>query len=394
MHYLVEFSKIMDLSAKKPITILLAFHWYDRRVFKGIVRYATEHNWHLSPYLFSGHFVPHGWPADGAITCYGKPFCKFIDDLDMPKVDVTIQKMAITVPRVTVDDAAISRMAAQHFLERGFKHFAFYSWPTVEVNALRKEVFFQTLREAGIPGEHLYEIQQSPAKMLGQWEKHQQLIYRQLEKMPRPLAVFTGQDNLGATLIEICSRKDIHVPEEIAILGVDDIEMLCDCLATPLSSIDTNLEKLGYTAAQQLDRLMKGEIENDEPPVLIEPKEIVLRQSTDALAIAHPAVVKALQYIKDHFHEPITLENIGEYAGMSKRGMEKAFLKHLGNSPATELRRIRLDHAKRLLTETDEKISSIAWNCGYSNSSNLSFAFNRETGMSPRAYRNRYSPEP
>lgn len=384
----------MDLSAKKPITILLAFHWYDRRVFKGIVRYATEHNWHLSPYLFSGHFVPHGWPADGAITCYGKPFCKFIDDLDMPKVDVTIQKMAITVPRVTVDDAAISRMAAQHFLERGFKHFAFYSWPTVEVNALRKEVFFQTLREAGIPGEHLYEIQQSPAKMLGQWEKHQQLIYRQLEKMPRPLAVFTGQDNLGATLIEICSRKDIHVPEEIAILGVDDIEMLCDCLATPLSSIDTNLEKLGYTAAQQLDRLMKGEIENDEPPVLIEPKEIVLRQSTDALAIAHPAVVKALQYIKDHFHEPITLENIGEYAGMSKRGMEKAFLKHLGNSPATELRRIRLDHAKRLLTETDEKISSIAWNCGYSNSSNLSFAFNRETGMSPRAYRNRYSPEP
>lgn len=391
---MVEFSKIMDLSAKKPITILLAFHWYDRRVFKGIVRYATEHNWHLSPYLFSGHFVPHGWPADGAITCYGKPFCKFIDDLDMPKVDVTIQKMAITVPRVTVDDAAISRMAAQHFLERGFKHFAFYSWPTVEVNALRKEVFFQTLREAGIPGEHLYEIQQSPAKMLGQWEKHQQLIYRQLEKMPRPLAVFTGQDNLGATLIEICSRKDIHVPEEIAILGVDDIEMLCDCLATPLSSIDTNLEKLGYTAAQQLDRLMKGEIENDEPPVLIEPKEIVLRQSTDALAIAHPAVVKALQYIKDYFHEPITLENIGEYAGMSKRGMEKAFLKHLGNSPATELRRIRLDHAKRLLTETDEKISSIAWNCGYSNSSNLSFAFNRETGMSPRAYRNRYSPEP
>jgi LacI family transcriptional regulator len=393
MHYFPDFSLYMARSIEKPTTILLAFHWYDRRVFKGIVRYATEHNWHLSPYLFSGYFVPHGWPADGAITCYGKPFCTFIDDLDMPKVDVTIQKMATTVPRVTVDDAAISRMAAQHFLERGFKHFTFYSWPTVEVNTLRKEVFFQTLREAGIPEEHLYEIQQSPATMLGQWEKHQQRIYQQLEKLPRPLAVFTGQDNLGATLIEICSRKDIHVPEEIAILGVDDIEMLCDCLATPLSSIDTNLEKMGYTAARQLDRLMKGEIGNDEPPILIEPKEIILRQSTDALAIAHPAVVKALQFIKQHFHEPITLENIGEYAGMSKRGMEKAFLKHLGNSPATELRRIRLDHAKRLLTETNEKISLIAWNCGYSNSSNLSFAFNRETGMSPRAYRNRYSPE-
>jgi len=376
----------------KPVTILLAFHWYDRRVFKGIVRYATEHQWHLSPYLFSGHFIPHGWPADGAITCYGKPLCKFIDSLDMPKVDVTIQNMAAPTPRVTVDDDAISKMAAKHFLERGFKHFVFYSWPAVEVNTLRKEAFFRALTRLGVPEEHLHELHQSPDRMLGQWEQHQERIYRQLEKLPRPLAVFTGQDNLGATLIEICSRKGISVPEEISVLGVDDIELLCDCLTVPLSSINTNLEKMGYTAAQQLDRLMAGEITNEEPPVLIEPKEVILRQSTDALAIPHPAVVSALQFIKEHFSEPITLENIGEYAGMSKRGMEKAFLKHLGTSPATELRRIRLDNAKQLLTGTNDKISSIAYDCGYSNSSNLSFAFNRETGMSPRAYRNRYRP--
>jgi len=376
----------------KPTTILLAFHWYDRRVFKGIVRYATEHKWHLSPYLFSGHFVPHGWPADGAITCYGKPLCKFIDSLKMPKVDVTVCKMSSKTPRVTVDNAAISKLAARHFIERGFKHFAFYSWPMIEVNALRKTAFFETLQQEGIPAENLYEIKQSPDQLLGQWEAHQERIYKQLEKLPRPLAVFTGQDNLGATLIEICSRKEIHVPEEICILGVDDIELLCDCLTVPLSSIDTNLEKMGYAAAQQLDRLMKGEITNDEPPVLIPPKEVICRQSTDSLAVPHPAVVSALKFIKEHFHEPITLEDIGEYAGMSKRGMEKAFLKHLGVSPATELRRIRLDHAKRLLTETDDKISSIAYDCGYSNSSNLSFAFNRETGMSPRTYRNRYSP--
>ncbi|MBI9020631.1 MAG: DNA-binding transcriptional regulator [Verrucomicrobia bacterium] len=375
----------------KPITILLAFHWYDRRVYKGIVRYATEHKWHLSPYLFSGHFVPHGWPADGAITCYGKPLCKFIDSLDMPKIDVTISKMEKPVPRVTVDNDAISQMAARHFTERGFKHFAFYSWPTIEVNTLRKNGFFKALLKAGVPEENLHEIHQSPEHLLGQWEPHQEHILKQIDKLPRPLAVFTGQDNLGATLIEICSREGIHVPEEISILGVDDIEMLCDCLTVPLSSIDTNLEKMGYAAARQLDRLMKKEITNDEPPVLIPPKEIVCRQSTDALAVPHLAVVQALKYIKEHFQEPITLEDIGTHAGMSKRGMEKAFLKHLGFSPATELRRIRLDTAKKLLTETDEKISAIAYDCGYSNSSNLSFAFNRECDMSPRTYRNRYS---
>ncbi len=375
----------------KPTTILLAFHWYDRRVYKGIVRYATEHEWHLSPYLFSGHFVPHGWPADGAITCYGKPLCKFIEGLDMPKVDVTVSKMEKPVPRVTVDNEAISQMAARHFLERGFKHFAFYRWPTIEVNTLRKNAFFKALQDAGIPEENLHEIQQSPGHLLGQWELHQNRILRQLDKLPRPLAVFTGQDNLGATLIEICSREGIHVPEEVSILGVDDIEMLCDCLAVPLSSIDTNLEKMGYAAAHQLDRLMKKEITDQETPILIPPKEIISRQSTDALAVPHTAVVQALKFIKEHFHEPITLEDIGTHAGMSKRGMEKAFLKHLGFSPATELRRIRLDNAKQLLTETDDKISAIAYDCGYSNSSNLSFAFNRETGMSPRTYRNRYA---
>lgn len=376
----------------KPTTILLAFHWYDRRVFKGIVRYATENQWHLSPYLFSGHFIPHGWPADGAITCYGKPLCKFIDSLKMPKVDVTIQKMESPVPRVTIDDKAVGKMAAGHFIERGFKHFAYYSWPAVEVNTLRKKSFFEALTHAGVPQECLHEIRQTPDRLLGQWEQHQERIYHQLEKLPRPLAVFTGQDNLGATLIEICSRKGIHVPEEISVLGVDDIEMLCDCLAVPLSSINTNLEKMGYSAAQQLARLMKGEITREEPPILIHPKEVVLRQSTDALAIPHPAVINAVRFIKKHFGEPITLEDIGKESGMSKRGMEKAFLKHLGISPATELRRVRLNEAKRLLTETNDKISTIAWDCGYSNSSNLSFAFNREIGMSPRAYRNRYNP--
>jgi LacI family transcriptional regulator len=375
----------------KPFTILLAFDWYDQRVFKGIVRYATEQKWHLSPYLFSGRFIPHGWPADGAITCYGKPLAKFIQSLKIPKVDVTISDIPERIPRVVVDNREVSRLAARHFLERGFKHFAYYNWPAVEVNALRKTFFFEELRKQGVPPENLHEIQQSPGRLLGQWEQHEEHIFKQLDQLPRPLAVFAGQDNLGATLIEICTQTRIHVPEEISILGVDNIEMLCDCLAVPLSSIDTNLEQLGYSAAQQLDRLMKKEISVNEPPLLILPKEVVCRQSSDSLAVPHNAVVKALKFIKDHYARPITLEDIGEHAGMSKRGMEKAFFKHLGFSPATELRRIRLDKAKQMLTETDEKISTIACACGYSNSSNLSFAFNRETGMSPRTYRNRYS---
>ena len=174
---------------------------------------------------------------------------------------------------------------------------------------------------------------------------------------------------------------------------MDNIEFLCDSLVTPLSSIDTSQEKIGYTAARQLDRLMKGEITSRAPPLLMEPGGLITRMSTDVLAIPHPAVVKALRFITESFGKPIVLEDIADYIGMSKRGMERAFLKHLNRSPADELRRLRLDHAKKLLTETDLKIDAIAQACGYSNSSNLSFAFNRDTHMSPRAYRKTHRAE-
>ena len=371
-------------------TILLALDWYDHRVVKGIVRYASKRNWHISPYLFSSRFIPHGWPGDGAITCFGKNLGKFILSLDMPKVDISITDFPATVPRVHVDNDAIARMAAEHFLERGFRHFAFFSWSMIDVNQARKRGFLRALAEHGVDPSSVHEIRQPPATILGDWEKHRDAILGQLRHLPRPLAVFAGQENLGATLIEICTRTGIHIPEEVAVLGVDNIEFICDCLAVPMSSIDTCLVELGYTAARQLDHLMQGEATMDAPPILIPPKEVVCRQSTDILAVPHPAVVKALRFIKNSYHLPITLEDIGAHAGMSKRGMEKAFLKHLSRSPAAELRRIRLDNAKRMLTQTDEKVETIARECGYSNSSNLSFAFNKDTGMSPRAYRNAF----
>jgi LacI family transcriptional regulator len=370
--------------------VLLAFDWYDQRIYRGVARYATENRWHLSPYLFSDRFIPHKWPADGAITCFGKVLGKFILSLDMPKIDISISNIPETIPRVTVDNDAIGRLAAEHFVTRGFKHFAFYNWPIVDVNCTRRKAFFDALTEANIPKTSQHIINQPSTAIMRDWDSHQNAILEQLKQIPRPLAVFAGQDNLGVTLIEICERSGIHVPEEISILGVDNIEFLCECLVVPLSSIDTRFEKLGYTAAKQLDRLMNGEITCNEPPIRIAPHGIINRQSTDSLAIEHPAVVAALRFIRKNFSQPITIENIAQYAQISRRGLEKAFAKHLGISPATELRRIRLDHAKRLLTETSEKTETIAIACGYSNSSNLSFAFNRATGMSPRTYRNNF----
>ncbi len=371
-------------------TIIVAFDWFDERIYRGIFNYAKEHGWHMSPYLLSDRIVPNGWPADGAITCYGASLAEFIDHLDMPVVDVTIHQISRKIPRVVVDNHKIGEMAADHFHSRGYMNYAYYSWADVTVNDARRKAFFESLIRLGVSRENLFEIQQSPVELMRDWHLHQMDIFQKLSDLPRPLAVFAGQDNLGATLIEICVRNGIHVPEEVAVLGVDNIELLCESAVVPLSSIRTNLTEVGYRAAEQLDRLMQGEITNEEPVRLVAPYGIIRRQSTDVLAVTHPAVISAIRFIRENFGQPITIGDICDYTGLSKRGLEKAFHRHLNRSPAAELRRLRIQNAKRMLTESNDKVEYIAQCCGYSNSSNLSCAFKKDTGLSPRGYRTKY----
>ena len=375
---------------KQP-SILLAFDWYDRRLFEGIIKYASQQDWHISPYAFSDRNIPYGWRGDGAITCYGKVFAEFINSLNVPMVDISVLKTPRATPKIVTDNREVGGMAAEHFLERGFKNFAYYSWQAIPVNLLRRRYFFDALRIAGVPAKSIYEIRQSPARIMRNWPSHQDYILKQIEKLPRPLAVFTGQDNLAATLVEICTRHGIHVPEEIAVLGVDNIEILCDCQIVPLSSIDTRLSALGYAAAERLHQLIDGKIENTAEDILVHPGSIICRRSTDVLAIPHAAVARAVRFIKDNISAPVTLEDIAAHAGMSKRGIEKAFINHLGRTPAAELLRCRLDLAKKMLADGNAKIEYIARCCGYSNSSNLSHALRRDTGLSPREYRTKFN---
>lgn len=375
---------------KKHKTILVAFDWYDHRVYRGIAQYCAENGWHLSPYCFSDRTVPENWPGDGAITCFGDSLSDFILGLDMPKVDVTLREMPQDVPRVVVDNHQIGRKAARHFLRRGYKEFAYFSWQSVYVNQLRKDAFLEMLDSEGVPDSSVHIIHQPDEDVMRDWKKHTECLVEQIKKLPRPLAVFTGQDNLGVTLVEACVNAGISVPDEVAVLGVDNIEFLCECSVVPLSSVDTHLTDLGYAAAEQLGRLMNGEIDNKEPVRTVASGDVINRRSTEALAVTHLAVARALQLMRAKFKEGLVLEDVYEHVGLSKRGLEKAFKKHLNDSPASVLRQIRLNYAKNSLTQTDTKIEAIALECGYSNSSNLSHAFNREVGMSPQEYRTRY----
>ena len=376
---------------EKFTTILVVFDWYDHRIFRGIAQYCAENHWHLSPYCYPDRSLPVNWPGDGAITCFGDNLAEFIVNLDMPKVDITSREMPQEVPRVVVDNYQVGQKAARYFMRKGYKDFAYFSWDEIFVNRRRKESFIQTLKdEGGVSDDCIHIIEQPDESVMMDWEKHIECIVDQVKKMPRPLAVFTGQDNLGSSLVEACLIAGISVPDEVAVLGVDNIEFLCECSLVPLSSIDTRLTELGYAAAEQLGRLIRGEIDNSAPKIRVPSGDVITRRSTEALAVSHPAVVKALKLMRREFMNGLVLDDVYEHVGLSKRGLEKAFKKHLTDTPASVLRQIRLNYAKKSLTQTDVKIEVIALECGYSNSSNLSHAFNREVGVSPQDYRSMY----
>ncbi|GAA5494361.1 xylose operon regulatory protein [Rubritalea halochordaticola] len=371
-------------------TILVAIDRCDSRVYKGIAQYCVEHHWHLSPYLFNDRTIPENWSGDGVITCYGDTLADFILSLDMPKVDITLRNIPQTIPRVVVDNDQIGRRAANHFLKRGYKNFAYFSWADVSINQIRKSSFLETLRQAGVSDDAIHVLKQPDAEVIHDWKLYIDNITNQIKQLPRPIGVFTGQDNLGVSTIEACVNAGISVPDEVAVLGVDNIDFLCECSVVPLSSIDTNLVELGYMAAKQLGRLLDGEIDENEPVLTIPVKGVIDRRSTEMLAVEHPAVAKALAIMRRDFKNGLVLDDVYEHSGFSKRGLEKAFKRHLKDSPASILRKIRLDYAKNQLSQTDTKIEAIAVECGYSNSSNLSHAFKREIGMSPQEYRNEY----
>ena len=372
-------------------SILVALDWRDYRIIEGVARYAAAHHWHLSNEMLLGRNIAHGWCGDGAITGYGPGLADFIVGLDVPKVDVTIADIPLQIPRVVVDDEAVGILAADHLRNCGFRNFAYYGYAAVRESQRRRVAYRDALMGSGVTAESIFDIRRGEARLYPSWHDRRAALARQLDALPKPIGVYSGQERLAANLVDIAVASGYKVPEEIAVLGTDNIHYICECQRVPLSSIDTRPHEHGYRAAEQLDRLMRGEIGLDADPILIQPAGVVRRRSTDVVAVSHPPVSRTLRYLRDHFQDPITVQDLLPISRMSERGLQKAFVRVLGRTPGAELRRLRLRHAKRLLRETDEKVAAIAQACGYSTSTNLGAALKREAGMTPRAYRRSFS---
>ncbi len=377
--------------AKKQKRVFLALGWYDYRLHQGIEKYAQEHGWHLYSEFTREKIIPWGWQGDGILAWLGAgdDLAEFVKTAKLPTVDFSFRRPELTFPRVLEDHTHAARLAAEHFLAHGFSHFCFYSdadnWSYEE----RGTGFVKALNDTG-HGCSWLRWRESPSYATGkqEWQRKRKWLASQMKQAAKPLAVFAANDQQALDVLESCESVGIRVPEDVAVLGAENYLLAPDAMHTPISSVDTNLENLGYTGAELLDRLMKGE----KPPVesiRIPAAGVIVRKSSDILTISHPGVGRSLRYIWEHGHEPICIKDLVGVAGMSRRGLHKAFLEHLQRTPGQELQRVRIERAKKLLAQTSQKVETIAYDCGYQSINSFCVAFKRATSMSAREYRDK-----
>jgi LacI family transcriptional regulator len=212
-----------------------------------------------------------------------------------------------------------------------------------------------------------------------------------LKSLPKPVAVLAEIDDYAIEVIGAAFDAGLRIPEEVAVLGVGNDELRCPFAQVPLSSVNDNACGIGQQACLLLERLMAGASASADA-ITVQPLGMVTRRSTDVVAVEHPQVAQALQAIRDHYKDPMTAEGIISEVPMSRRRLHDAFVRHIGRSVADEITRLRVEHAKRMLAETQEKQHQIAVASGFRNDARLVLVFTRVTGMTPGEYRRNFNP--
>lgn len=328
------------------------------------------------------------WAGDGIIARVDSPaIAAALRRTRLPVVDVSAERFASEFPRVSVDNTAVARLAAEHLLAKGFRAFAYFGaaqflWARQRGEAFRRAVagarrtcavFEDGRRAARQPGSD------AEIRAIADW----------LAALPRPLGVFACYDGRAQQVLEACQLRGWAVPDEIAVLGVDNDEVRCDLCTPPLSSVQPNARRTGYEAAEMLARMMRGGRPRSQTR-FVAPVRVVERQSTDAVSVADARVAKALRFIREHVGDGIDVSDVLRAVPMSRTLLERKFKAALGHSPHREIMRQKIERARHLLVESEVSIGIVAELAGFDNASYLSVAFRRETGESPYAYRQKH----
>jgi LacI family transcriptional regulator len=307
-----------------------------------------------------------------------------VEATGLPAVDVLGVVARTKLPLVHVDDQLIAHLAAEHLLERGFHHFGFFGIQKENWAERRRDCFQQFLAAAGAQCA-VYEISRQ-VMAAAPWEEQMDALAVWLGGLAKPVGVMVCSDQVGPHVLEACRRAGIPVPDDVAVLGVDNDETLCEICTPPLSSINAGHQRVGFEAAAMLDRLMRRKVQLGHP-IFVKPQGVVSRRSTDVLAMSDRHVAGALKIIREQACSGLTAAQVFARVPVSRSVLQRRFRRETGRSIQDEIVHAKVKRARQLLAETDLPLVEIAELSGFKHQEYLGVVFKAKTGKSPARYR-------
>ena len=359
-----------------------------RDMLRGIAEYVRGHtNWSL--YCQPRDVVSavpkwlQSWEGHGVIArVHSASIARALRDTGLPVVDVLDDCREADFQVVHVDDTAIARICAEHLLERGFRHFACCSVANTKWARNRCAGFCEVIRPSCADSVEVIEL----SRFVGNWESEQNRLGKWLVSAAKPLGVMACHDIIGQRVLEAAQRRGISVPDEVAVIGVDNDEPLCELCEPQLSSVVPCHRRVGYEAAALLDRMMRGE-HVAGAPILLTSAQVIVRQSTDILAIPDSDIRAAIRYVRSNACTKITVDDIIKHTALSRSTLKRRFKQFVGRTVQEEILATRIKVAQELLSSTELSIAHVARRIGYEHQEQFGAAFKRLTGSTPKQYR-------
>ncbi len=370
---------------------------FGRELVRGIMRYSRLHGPWVFPWMFYRQelfYIARGseqaelehlrkWGPHGIIArdtrdiqnmaAWGVPLF----------VAVAMDSPQARRNNIVVDNRAVAKMAAEHLLERGFHHFGYCGFDDMYWSRQRCAHFTARIEKAGFKTS-IYKQPKSLAART--WYKEEAILADWLRGLPKPVGIMACNDDRGQHITEACANAKLSIPSEVAVIGVDNDDQVCDISNPPLSSVVMDVEKAGFQASQLLDRMMAGEKIKPQT-VIVHPVRVVTRQSTNIVAVEDRLVGLALNYIHQNAKRLIQVDDVIKNLSVSRRNLHNKFMKTLGRSVYDEIKRVRIELISQMLIDTDLSISDIVMSLGYDNTNHIARYFKQKMGMSPLEYR-------
>ncbi len=363
---------------------------YGRDILLGVRRYISEHKpWSVFVEVRDLESRPpswlRNWDGDGILARSGsQTMANAVKAVGVPTVELRATRFVHAFPFVGINNQSIGRLCADYLLDLGFRNFGVYGLTTETFFEQRRDSFIQAIADQGYQCPSLNQSFNSERP--NQWERQQANLVTWLKALPKPAAVMACTDQLGFWLLDACLRAKISVPDEIAVIGVENDQTLCEMSSPPMTSVRLGGDRIGYEAAKQLDRLMRG-CKKPTHPILLEPQGVCIRRSTDTVAVADPMLSQAIRMIHKHACDGLRVSDILQSVPLSRSSLERGCRELLGRSPTAEINRVRLQRARDLLRDTDLTLEAIATRTAFAQVHYFSHSFKSKYGVPPGTYR-------